>query len=538
MVYNEQSEVDENALKTLISSVEVTDAILVYKLMIQKNIEVPQDLKQSLFELVCYYNHEDTLSEDLIEERWFSQSTVGKERQRKTWKDGDLAEQLFQEIEPKDTSAYCTIIRGMCKFHQVERAWALFQEALDKDLNVDVTTFNSIIQVANFLKESGEMRWELVQDILRTMAKRQIQPNQGTLNSVLSLISTIGGFRQARSYALETLAEFKSLGIEPSLGTWYYMLIIFCRERGPVSHVLVDILTQIEGKEFRIENAKDTFFFVTAMDVCRNHLNDKELAKRVNKLLHFGNNYDLIGDSYKESIYYRHYFALLCSTEPLDKFMETYNLLVPHIYTPEPGIMAEILKHVDINGALDLVPQLWSDMVIFDHTNRESLLHQVLKIMVENRPSKEFTNQEGLDEKFADIAWKIWTKIEEQPENRTNQLNWTGSMLGDILNLCCRHENYTRAVEVFTKLDKDQHSIAGTPQPAALDLFVQLCIEQKQPSRAISVLQYSVDNGLSDNGAMARRIATSMTLDESHLSKLSSLVGSEALKVQTPTTEL
>jgi len=65
----------------------------------------------------------------------------------------------------------------------------------------------------------------------------------------------------------------------------------------------VDILNEIEGKSFTIHDPKDTFFFVTAMDLCRNHLQDLDLANKVNKLLHVGNNYDLIGDSYKESVY-------------------------------------------------------------------------------------------------------------------------------------------------------------------------------------------------------------------------------------------
>jgi len=72
---------------------------------------------------------------------------------------------------------------------------------------------------------------------------------------------------------------------------------------GPVSTILVDILREIEGKSFEIQDPKDTFFFVTAMDVCRNHLQDLELAQKVNTLLHVGTNYDLIGDSYKESVY-------------------------------------------------------------------------------------------------------------------------------------------------------------------------------------------------------------------------------------------
>lgn len=62
-------------------------------------------------------------------------------------------------------------------------------------------------------------------------------------------------------------------------------------------------MNNIENKEFQIRDLKDTSFFVTAMEVCRNHLQDINLARRVDQLLHTGNNYDLIGDSYKESVY-------------------------------------------------------------------------------------------------------------------------------------------------------------------------------------------------------------------------------------------
>lgn len=526
-MFNDESEVSIESLSQTLANVEVADSILVFRKLTSQGVEVPQSLKQQLLELVCFYNHEDTLSEELIEERWHSQSSVGKERQRKTWKDHDLAEQLFAEIEPKTVESYLAIVRGMAKFFQVERAWALFQEALEKDLDVDVVTFNSIIQVANFLKESGEMRWELVQDILRTMATRKVRPDLGTLNAVMSLISTIGGYRSGRNFALQTLAEFKSLGVEPSLATWYYVLAIFCRERGPVSHVLVDIMNQVEGKEFHIQNAKDTYFFVTAMDVCRNHLADKDLAKRVDRLLHHGNNYDLIGDSYKESIYYRSYFGLLSSTEPIETFMETYNRLVPHVYTPEPGIMTEILKQVEINGALELLPRLWSDMVIFDHTSRESLLQHVLKIMVENRPNSELPSQTGLDAQFLNIAWQIWNKIENQIEGRTNQLTWTGSMLGHVLIICCRSEDLSKATDVFNKLDKDAHKVSGIPSEASLEALVRLNIAQKQPSRAIAVLQYSVDNGFGTSRVLAKLISSEMTLDETHRSKIASLVGND-----------
>jgi len=72
---------------------------------------------------------------------------------------------------------------------------------------------------------------------------------------------------------------------------------------GPISSILVDILNEIEGKEFTIQDPKDVQFFVSAMDVARNHLQNVEIAKRVDQLLHVGSNYDFIGDAFKESVY-------------------------------------------------------------------------------------------------------------------------------------------------------------------------------------------------------------------------------------------
>lgn len=529
MVYNEDSEVNESSLEQLIASVEVSDAILVYNLMLKRNISISNELRQNFLELICFNNHQDNIAEELIEERWLSQATTSRERLRKTWKDNDLAESVFNQIEPKDSQAYNAIIRGMCKYIQVERGYALFQDALQKDLQIDVTTFNSVIRVSNFLREGGDARWQLAQELMHTMAVRKVKPNLGTMNAVLSVISSING-TVAREYVRQILAEFNGLGIVPSLESWYFVLSIFCRERGPISHVLFDILKEIEGKEFKIQGLKDTFFFVTAMDVCRNHLNDKELAKRVNDLLHFGQNYDLIGDSYKESIYYRHYFALLCNTEPLDVFMETYNTLVPNVYTPEPGIMTEILKQVDINGALELIPRLWSDIVIFEQANRENILELILTIMVENKPNIDIATQASLGENFSNIAWQIFTKIEEQPENKMNPLTWTGTMISNILALTCRSDDYVKALQIFDKINQNQDAISGVADPLALESFIKLSITNKRPTKAIAALQYCVENSFSNNQALGRLIVQSMTLDDQHISKITSLVGTEVLK--------
>lgn len=52
-----------------------------------------------------------------------------------------------------------------------------------------------------------------------------------------------------------------------------------------------------------MKDPRDIIFFTDAMENCRYHLNDLEAAYRLDKLLHTGDNYDLIGDSFKESVY-------------------------------------------------------------------------------------------------------------------------------------------------------------------------------------------------------------------------------------------
>lgn len=529
MVYTEESQVEVTDLEKLIENVDVKDAVLVYNLLKKNNIEIRPELKQSLMELLCFFNHEESLPEEFIEERWFRQGVTEKGRQRKTWKDFELAETIFHEIEDKKPEHYCTLIRGMAKYFQVEKAWALYQETVEKGILLDTNTFNSLIQIASFLKESYEMRWDLVCEVLTMMKNQGLKPNIGTMNAVLQTITTIGGYNHPRNYALKTLSEFKKLGIEPSLASWYYMLAIFCRERGPTSHILHDIMNEIENKEFTIQDPKDTFFFVTAMDVCRHHLHDKDLAKRVNKLLHFKDNYNLIGDSYKESIYYRNFFAILCNTEPLETFMETYNLLVPNVYIPEPSVMEDILKSIDVNGASDLLPQIWSHMIQFDHTGREHLLNLILQIMITNPPE----NPE-LGEKFTNIAWNMYTRLEEQlaAESGRNQRTsgLSGALLGDILTICCRGKDFEKAQALFEKINNEQNSIVGDPKVMAMKAFIELCIEEKKPTLAVSCLQYCAENGFPESAELGRLIHGSMTLSEVHLEKIRRYVGADVLK--------
>jgi pentatricopeptide repeat domain-containing protein 3 len=62
------------------------------------------------------------------------------------------------------------------------------------------------------------------------MAKQNLVPNIGTLNAVLEAISNMGSQKHVKTYALRALAELKHVGVEPSLASYYFLLITFCKE--------------------------------------------------------------------------------------------------------------------------------------------------------------------------------------------------------------------------------------------------------------------------------------------------------------------
>lgn len=123
----------------------------------------------------------------------------------------------------------------MTKYFQVDRAFQLFEEAQSKEIPLQTETYNSLIAVTHFLKESYELRWSFVLDMLSIMNKNNLAPNLGTLNAILETLSTMGGNKNTRDYVMSVLAEFKKLNIEPCLASWYYVLIVFCKESKSIS---------------------------------------------------------------------------------------------------------------------------------------------------------------------------------------------------------------------------------------------------------------------------------------------------------------
>jgi len=528
-IYDEKSEVDESTLQKVIAQHLVSDALTIYGLLEEKSVELTRETKQSLLELLCYYNNQDSLEEDWIEERWFKQAVKGREKKMNNWKKGSTAEKLFASISPPDAASYAALLCGKAVHGDMDGAQRLYQEAVDAGIALPVQVFNRLIAGAPVLKEAHELRWNIVEDLLATMQQQGVSPNLDTLNAILSTISSMSVNQYSQKNALAILAEFKLLGIEPSLASYYFLLNIFCHDKsGMRSGVLVDILNILEGKSLSIRDPRDVLFFSEAMAICRLHLRDIDTAYRLDNLLHTADNYNLIGDSFKESVYYRFFFFLICQMGTLKEFWELYNKLVPNIYVPEPAVMEEIINTVELNEAFELLPRLWTDLLMFEHMDRESILVAMLRAL-----QKSQSVEPSMLDKFADVAWDIWQRVESQKQQKiTRKINWTGPMLGDIVQVLLRADRYDQALDIMTCLDRRQQEILGVPSFESLNDFLNKSIEKKEIKNAIWCIQYCADAGFEDTIKLASNLSTSVELSENERNTLVGIVGHEALKKQ------
>lgn len=243
----------------------------------------------------------------------------------------------------------------MAKYGQADRAYQLYEEARQKQFLLNTDTYNAIIKSSVTLKENNQKRLDFVLKVLEELNAADLKPNIRTLNVVMDVLAMSKSDRLCRWYMLKFLMEFKQLGIEPSLGTFYSLLTAFYREgcdglfccknlnvsekilgSQPTS-LLYEIMDEIDNKEFKVQDVRDTNFFVTAMDICNTHLRDRDLAERINNLLHYGNNFDLIGDSYKESVY--QYVAI-----------KIFLTLIKKLFTVAITSLYSLLLHLSTNS--------------------------------------------------------------------------------------------------------------------------------------------------------------------------------------------
>ena len=527
---------DVKCLEEAVNTLNVSDAMLIYRLLISKNITVPDDLKQNLLELVSFYNHADPLPFEMFEARAAKEAAI---REGKThaevWEENCLADQLFQSIEPKTAAAYNTIIRALFKYNNLERAEEMFNEAKQNNIAIYLETYNAVIRNSNKPGVTADMRWEHVKTTLKELNEKRIKPNINTLNAILFTLKSGGNINSIQEYASRTLAEFERLNIEPALETYAHILDIFHAKFAPPSNIIDQIIERLEkSPDLKVQCLDDTSFFYKAMIVCRFRLkNGSALARRIDNIVTHSDNVKFLGDDKQEQLYHRCLLSCILHNEPFPDFIRAYDQLVPETYCLEPKLIDEIFSTINMNGAIQYLPKFWSDMIISGITKNSKINEILLSLMIEIQPMADIREHENLNEQFAEIAWTIYQdEMNEQFVKAHREHLIQATRLAQIVILLLRSNRYGDAKSIVSScIDQEKDKkIIGCLTDQALSAFIDSCILNKDPRIAIDCVAYCVENGIGDAIQFGRKIVQSFTLEPHQIKRITDLVGQDVMK--------
>lgn len=83
--------------------------------------------------------------------------------------------------------------------------------------------------------------------------------------------------------------------------------------------------------------------------------------------------------------------------------MEIYTKYVPNVYTPDLSLLVEIIQAISLNEAYHYIPQIWSDIGLFNLKNKNQILFPLLDVITKAKLNQD---EKGvlLESKFQQIG--------------------------------------------------------------------------------------------------------------------------------------
>ena len=349
-------------LQSLIEACNVSDALTTYDFLVKKNVELSSDLKQSYLEMLCFHNG----AEEELPENYFEYLNININEQVPKWQKGGAAEHLASEImtehgsqSPEAQKARLALMLGKSKFNDFHGVLALFDEMIANGGTLDVEAYNAVLKA----KGNETDNFNDIKQILERMNAEKVMPNRQTMFEVLNTLNLLSRQSDCSAFALATLAEFKKLGIEPSLSCYTALIEIFKNTKD--SLIVIDVVKRLE----EIQKFKGTLLHEVVSESCLNFFNTAmnlawklsniSLAHNIHNLLVTDPNADvLLGGLAKEQYYFTNYLITVLRNEPLETTHDMLNMFVPHSFTPATKFYMEYLDEIERHGMPQYLPKV------------------------------------------------------------------------------------------------------------------------------------------------------------------------------------
>ncbi|XP_059159987.1 small ribosomal subunit protein mS39-like [Physella acuta] len=517
----------EEALLERMKRKNITDAIQVYKKAKAEKIQLSQEVQEKFLELLTVYNCSNPNNEDdcslFIEALQVPKHSPFPQC---TWEKGNIAEQVFNSLPEKTATAYNNIIRGMAANFDKKSAMAMYNEMKSANFQADVYTYNLLLAVISLDNDSFDVITQEIEGLLKEMAALNIRPNVETFNSILFNCRRVSKWSGAKKFALSVFAEMKACGVEPSLGTYTDLLNIFYYSKERVAKdptLFLEILDDIEGKEFQCTSQNDGLFFRNAMRVISTFFPESTLALRVHKIATTGKNSDLIGHRQLQYGYYNDLFHLVIQLEHIDETMKLYQSVVPFIYVPNVETYLSILESLVMYDSYHYLPVLYAELSMSNMFKDETLISAFTNAMSKQKLEPKLQGE------LCDIARSMLKNWEQKVGSMSHdKLAISGSVLGDFIVVFLNNNDLVTAWELF-KLYQDRKDMKVT-NPSANNLK-QLCenlIQAKSVDQTKEVLNLMLSLDYEEVSPLVEQALQTLDLTEQERYHFEGLAGSSS----------
>lgn len=543
--YGEES-VTVELLENLVGNFQVEDAMEVHSLLVEKGKELPDVLEQDLMELIAFHNEENPEealkeSEGMIMERK-KKGDYGENENpnagKTNWKSGGLVDQLFGSGEPSPARRIALLL-GLARFNMKDRMDEVYKECIEHGDDLPVEVFNEILRNSdvNIGIHQGK---EAVKQVLAEMKAKRVAPNLDTIVAILTYIVPLSKFNKGKDYmescraALATMAEFKMLGVEPSLGVYKSLLDVFVKKyhKDP-SPILKDILGQLEGKNmWPARHKEDFFFFSRAMNICA-MMNDSQLAFKVHELLLTGDNLKLVGDWNRTNFYYRDFLDTVLKNEEFSVAIDLYNQVAPHTWCPGGFFFKDLLKQMHNQNGLNHLAKIYSDLRLSDYggsmfKEQYEITKMLLEILVANDPEK--SEYENLGPVYLDIAKKSILELILKKDTRVFSLNvnhFASHICDLVIAVSLREGCFETACQVLDFAVEQRSVMLGSLEEKSLENLARSAMDLGETSRMMEVIIYAAESGNAVALQLANEAVNKLEMNRSQKDLLNKIFLSE-----------
>ncbi|CAF4564589.1 unnamed protein product [Rotaria sp. Silwood1] len=529
-------EPDETTLYKLMNWNKITKAYEIYKKCLDYKINISDACKYALFDLLCIYNSDKPIEILPPEEDWYRRELNETNQSgliQRIWKDNSLAEQMFEELKILATfeqkiRLYNSFASGLFKYNHAEKGMIIIDEMKQNNISINLITYNYILRSTSLIKETYDTRWQFMYDYLNEMKENFIQPNLRTFNSILYTLRRCSLYERGPNLALSLLKEMRQCNIEPSLGTWAHIIMIFYPndQIGYDTKILPQIIDELEkqyelnGNQFQWRDIDDREFFFNAMFKATVNCRDVDLVKRIHRFLMTGSNSRFIPDGFKEQMYYTNMFRLLFRFDIPEHVIPLWESVVPNIYSPSINIIEDFIEFISIWNIKDYYVRLWSDLLLLgfidNRQNNRRIIERYLTLLI--RHDQENLSNE-LIKQYANIARQILKRFplisnedeqqmqntideQQQPQEtdgeqqRTKQLKqfqpkfqYSGQLLSYLIYLLTRVDDFDTSWSLYEYYLLNKNILINPLNDICLMSLLTLSIKHNHIDHALNIVE-------------------------------------------------